>query len=503
MMTQQTARIYRKPSEGCVTQGITDDAGPKKRRHRFPHHPHRIAMTFAASFRVVLAICLAQASAFAQAGTGELRLFNRALSTLTENLSFSVVQVTTSGFGANPESPSAQVRFQRGTGAGVIVTADGFILTNAHVISGANRIDVRVPVPRPAGPGSILRPRGKVVSAQIVGVDRETDLALLKVAEEGLRPLQFADSDEVKQGELALAMGSPLGLDNSVSMGVVSATARQLRAEDPVIYIQTDASINPGNSGGPLVNLDGKIIGINTMIFTQSGGSEGVGFAIPSNIVRKVYDQLRASGRVTRGEIGVEAQTITPGLATALKLPKDQGVILADVIPGRPADTAGLQAGDIVLSLDGKPMENARQFMVNLYAKPINGVVEVQALRGNETLSKRVVILEREDDPGRFASLVRKESDLVPKLGILGLALDKNVSAKFPGLRRGYGILVAALVREDNQLEQGDVIYSLNGQALSTLTEVRTLLTGLHAGDLIVLQVERNGRLRYVEFLIE
>jgi serine protease Do len=274
---------------------------------------HLVDMAFVVSVRIIAAACLAPAAVFAQAGAGELRSLNRALSELTEKLSASVVQVSTNGFGANPDSPPAQLRFQQGKAAGVVVAADGYILTNAHVVSGARRILVHVHVPGRGGDGSILRQRGKVLPAEVAGIDRETDLALLKVAEDGLRPLEFADSDTVKQGQLALAMGSPLGLDNSVSLGVVSALARQLRPEDPVIYIQTDASINPGNSGGPLVDVDGKVIGINTMILSQSGGSEGVGFAIPCNIVRNVYEQLRKSGKVTRGEIGIEAQTISRG----------------------------------------------------------------------------------------------------------------------------------------------------------------------------------------------
>jgi len=459
-------------------------------------------MTLLLNLRVISTACLAAAAAYGQAGGTELKSLNRALSQLTDNLSSSVVQVSTNGFGAAPASPS-QLRYQQGTGAGVVVGSDGYILTNAHVVFGATRIVVQLPVSRSVGQGSILRPRSRSLPAQVAGIDQETDLALLKVGQEGLRPLEFADSDTVKQGQLALAMGSPLGLDNSVSLGVVSAVARQLRPEDPVIYIQTDASINPGNSGGPLVDVDGKVIGINTMILSQSGGSEGVGFAIPSNIARNVYEQLRKSGKVTRGEIGIEAQTITPGLAAMLKLPRDEGVILADVIPGRPADTAGLQAGDIVLKLDGKPMENARQLMVNLYSKPIHGIAEIQVLRASETLTKRVVILERQDDLGRFAGMVRRESNLVAKLGILGLALDREVSTKLPGFRNSYGILVAALVRENSALEQGDVIYTLNGKVLANLTELRALLEGVNVGDGVVLYLERNGRLRYVEMPIE
>ena len=192
----------------------------------------------------------------------------------------------------------------------MIVDADGYIVTNAHVVTGAQRL--RVDIPLPVTGGSILAARSRTVDAAIVGIDLETDLAVIKVEERNLAALPFGDSDELRVGQLVLAFGSPLGLDNSVSLGVVSAIARQLEPESPMVYVQTDASINPGSSGGPLVDLRGRIVGINTLILSQAGGFEGLGFSAPSNIVRTVYEQIRRFGRVRRGDIGVRAQTVTP-----------------------------------------------------------------------------------------------------------------------------------------------------------------------------------------------
>jgi serine protease Do len=200
-----------------------------------------------------------------------------------------------------------------------------------------------------------------MLEATVVGMDRETDLAVIRVDRNDLTPLPLGDSDSLHQGQLVMAFGNPLGLENSVSMGVVSSVARQIKPDDTMIYIQTDAPINPGNSGGPLVDADGRVMGLNTFILSQSGGSEGLGFAIPSNIIRNVYQQIRQEGHVHRSEIGVYAQTITPQMAAGLQLSQDWGVLLSDVEPGGPGDIAGLQPGDIVLSLNGKTEANARQ----------------------------------------------------------------------------------------------------------------------------------------------
>ncbi len=250
-----------------------------------------------------------------------LDALSNAFEDLSRRVSPSVVQVVVTGYGTGgEEAPSADalLGLRRTGGSGVILDPNGYIITNSHVVEGARRVQVVLPRPTPAAGNSILRPRGVPLDAKIVGIDDETDLAVLKIEEKNLPALPLGDSDALRQGQIVLAYGSPLGLENSVSMGIVSAVGRQLEIDDPMVYIQTDAPINPGNSGGPLVDTEGRVVGINTMILSQSGGNEGLGFAAPSNIVKTVFEQIRSGGRVRRGTIGVFAQTITPTLAAAL-----------------------------------------------------------------------------------------------------------------------------------------------------------------------------------------
>jgi serine protease Do len=345
------------------------------------------------------------------------------------------------------------------------------------------------------------------MTARLVGLDAETDLALLKVDAEGLPFLELSDSDIVRQGELVVAVGSPGGLDSSMSMGVISAVARQFRPDDRVVYLQTDAPINPGNSGGALVDIDGRLIGINTLILTQSGGSEGLGFAIPTNIVRFVIAQMRQSGFVLRGEIGAEAQTVTPHLAAALGLGCDSGVMLADVLPGGPADAVGLKSGDVVLSLNGKPMENARQFHVNLYRQYVGSFVALKIMRGAETFDKTVLVVSRSNGPERFASMVNERQHLVPRLSILALPIDRTTAGLVAGSRRSYGVLVARLAMTTSgpsgDLLPGDIIYEINRQPVSTLAELRELVEKQTPGNAVALQVERAGRIRYIEMRVD
>jgi len=304
-----------------------------------------------------------------------------------------------------------------------------------------------------------------------------------------------------------MAFGNPLGLQNSVSMGVVSSVARQIKPDDPMIYIQTDAPINPGNSGGPLVDADGRVMGINTFILSESGGSEGLGFAIPSNIVKNVFTQLRDKGHVHRSEIGVYAQTITPSLATGLGLTQDWGVVLADVTPGGPADSAGLKVGDIAVSLNGKPMENARQFEVNLYRYAVGEKVQVEVLRGTNKIVYPVQVAEREDDPQRFADLVDPTKNTIQRLGILGIDITKQVAELLPDLRNQFGVVVAARAGESrysgDTLQLGDVIYAVNGNPVTSVEALRKALDALKDTDPVVMQVERSGRLMYITMTIE
>jgi serine protease Do len=439
------------------------------------------------------------------AAIGELEKLSGRLERLTEQLTPAVVQVRSNAYrpAAVQAGGPTTLALRQSTGSGAILSSNGHIVTNAHVVVGATRVQVQLSFPDRSPGRSIVRPPGKILAARVLGMDLETDLALLKIEATKLPFLDLADSDDVRQGQLVLALGNPWGLENSVTMGVISAVARQLRPDDRVIYLQTDAPINPGNSGGPLIDVEGNVIGICTMIASQSGGNEGLGFAVPSNIVRSVTDQLRHGGVVHRGDIGVAAQTITPTLAAGLGLQRDYGVVLADVSPRGPADIAGLRIGDIVLSLNGKPMENARQFHVNLYQYPVASTVNLEVIRRSERMTRKVVVLAREDDPERFASLVDKQRNLIPQLGILGLAIDKKISEMLPPLRRSYGILVAGLATTQRTtsdlLLPGDVIYTLNNQPLSTLHEFRSLLAQSKPGEVIVLQVERGGELRYLE----
>jgi len=432
---------------------------------------------------------------------------------LTTRVSPAVVQVYTSSFGPVMGSmPQGAAVFgsQQATGSGVIVDPNGYIITNNHVVAGARRVQVRLS-PEAVGDAagsSIVRTGGALVGAQVVGVDKETDLAVLKINRKDLPSLELGDSDGVYQGQLVFAFGSPLGLTGSVSFGVISTVARQMEKDNPMIYIQSDVAINPGNSGGPLVNVAGEVVGINTLILSQSGGSEGLSFSAPSNIVRTVYNQIRANGRVRRGIIGVHAQTVNPLIAEALQLPVQWGVVLGDVYPGGPADKAGLQIGDIVLSLDGKKIENARQLNVNVYGKTIGGKVTLEIMRQGQTIAKQVEVVERVEPDYRFFDMISSERNLVPRLGILGLDLDNDARALLPFAPRAtQGVIVAALAVDTGllgeQFQPGDIIYGVNGQPVSDLKALKSRIDGLAYGRPAVFQLERGGQLRFLLIEVE
>jgi serine protease Do len=443
---------------------------------------------------------------------GRLAELSESFERLTARVVPAVVQVLVTGYGevdAEADTTGGLLTLQRTGGSGVVLSGDGFIVTNAHVVEGARRIKVIVPATaeQTRDRRSILKPRGRTVPARVVGLDRETDLAVLKVEERNLPWLPLADSDELRQGQLVFAFGSPLGLENSVTMGVLSGVGRQRELDDPMVYLQTDAPINPGSSGGPLTDTDGRVVGISTLILSQGGGHEGIGFAVPSNIVRNVFEQIRKSGRVRRGTIGVFAQTITPLLAAGLELPRESGVVLGDVYPGGPADEAGLQEGDVVLALDGRPMENGRQLEVNLYGRRVGDRVTLEVLRGEERVSVQVEIAEREDDPERFADMVSREENLIPRLGILGIEVDRKVAELLPPLRHPGGVLVAARAADapipDQGLVPGDIITAVNGTMIAGLSDLREEINQLQPGQACVLQVQRGVRLMYVALEID
>ena len=431
------------------------------------------------------------------------------LETTARNVSPSVVQIFatsyTAGDGLVPRSGDL-IRTERASGSGVIVDPAGYIVTNAHVVRGAGRI--RVEVPRPAIGTSLLGPADDVVGAQVVGMDLETDLAILKIDRNKLPAIAFADSDDLKPGQLVLAFGSPLGLMNSVSLGVIGAVARQLEPESPMVWVQTDASINPGSSGGPLVDLRGRLVGINTSIASQTGGNEGVGFSSPSNIVRTVYEQIKTTGRVRRGDIGVRVQTITPTLARGLGLARDSGVVVSDVTPGSPAAAAGFRPGDIVVTLEGKPMENGRQFQVNLYRQAVGNFVGIEVLRDGQTRRARVPVEERRDPLANLSAAVDPRQHLVSRLAILGIDLDAQAGVMLGVQRVPSGVIVAstaagAIDSRDGGLAPGDIIYAVNTKPVASLVELRSALDALQPGDPVVLQLERRGMLMYLAYSAE
>ena len=265
-------------------------------------------------------------------------------------------------------------RLQTSLGSGVILSEQGYVLTNNHVVEGADQIEV-------------MLNDGRGLEASVVGVDPETDLAVLKVGAQNLPSIVIGDSDGLRVGDVTLAIGNPYGVGQTVTQGIVSATGRnQLGINTYENFIQTDAAINPGNSGGALVNARGELIGINTAIFSKSGGSQGIGFAIPASLAKGVMKQIIEQGRVVRGWLGIEVQNLTPALAESFKLPTQQGVLVAGVLRGGPADRAGLKPGDIITDIGGRPVTNARQSMQQIADQPPGSPLQLQVRRNGDAL---------------------------------------------------------------------------------------------------------------------
>jgi serine protease Do len=387
---------------------------------------------------------------------------------LTDRVSPAVVEVIVNGYGAGDDGGrvSNQISRRQSSGSGVVVDPSGYIITNAHVIQGAINLKVLAPFPGPGRTESHKNLRPAPVAARVLGIDRESDLALLKIEAENLAVLPFADSDKLRQGDLVFAIGSPLGLRNSVSMGVVSASGRAVSDDNPILYIQTDASINPGNSGGALVDHDGFLVGVNSFIISQSGGNEGIGFAIPSNVVRNVYQQLKQKGRVSRGSVRAFVQNITPVLAKGLGLPVQGGVVVADVEPEGPAERAGLKRKDIILSLNGNEVDTARRFDADINRREGGEKIELLVQRDDERLPIGVVVEEQAAPWDPLADMVSPQKNLVPRLGILCIEIDTRVQQLLPDLRSPYGLIVAAKSPDGQaqfiDLQPGDVIHAIN-----------------------------------------
>ena len=276
--------------------------------------------------------------------------------------------------------PANRQQVQHGLGSGVIVTKDGYILTNNHVVDGAKEVKVTLPDKR-------------VFTAKVVGRDPKTDIAVVKIDADNLPAITMADSGNVKVGDVVLAIGNPFGVGQTVTEGIVSAKDRgNMGIEDYEDFIQTDAAINPGNSGGALVDIQGRLIGINTAIMSRSGGSQGVGFAVPSDLARNVMGSLVQYGRVTRGYLGVQIQNVTPALAPEFNLKTNEGALISEVVPNGPADKAGLKDGDVIVKFNGEKIAGSRELQLNVAAAKPGSKVPVQIMRNGDEKTLDVTI---------------------------------------------------------------------------------------------------------------
>ena len=399
---------------------------------------------------------------------------------------------------------------QRSVGSGVIMDPQGYILTNAHVVQRARTLSVLVPDLSgvvDTGGSDRAEPPATAMPARVVGLDTVTDLAVIKVEKSGLRALKFGDSDRVHPGELVMAFGSPLGLQDSVSLGVISAINQQLDSDSPMVYLQTDAAINPGNSGGPLIDMRGDVVGINSMIETQSGGNEGVGFSIPSNTAQIVYEQLVKYGRPRRGTIGVYPTNLTPVLAQGLGLSRNAGVLIEDVVPGSAADKAGIKIDDIVLSADAKPMRDTKEFALIMFRKRPGETVHLSLLSGTATRQIDVAVMQSPRDPMTLLNPADTEQDLIPRLGALVLPITSELASQIGSQRESGGLLVVARTfgasTAEVNLKTGDILYYANNVKLDAVANLKNFMRGLKSGDAVVLQIEREGLLSFLSFRFE
>ncbi|MEY2410013.1 MAG: serine protease Do [Verrucomicrobiota bacterium] len=393
-------------------------------------------------------------------------------------------------FGENSRGNGRSFRTppQQGVGSGVVVTKDGYIVTNNHVVEGADEVKV-----------ALLD--GREFTARVIGKDPKSDVAVVKVDATDLPALEIADSDKIEVGDLVLAVGNPFNIGQTVTMGLVSATGRATLGLDYEDFIQTDAAINPGNSGGALVDVEGRLIGINTAILSRSGGNQGIGFAIPVNLARDVMNSLVTDGKVTRGYLGVMIQDVTPALARKLDLKQQQGALISGVEPKSPADRAGLRSGDVVIEIDGKPVTDSRHLKLAAGRTKPGESVTVKILRDGATRKVDVTVKEL---PG--AEQVAKTGTNHPDDGeaLRGVAvadLDAKLRRQFHVPENIRGAVVVEV--EDGSpaseagLKTGDVILEINKQAVKG-SEDAVRLTERSKDKTTLLRLWSNGGNRFL-----
>jgi serine protease Do len=386
-----------------------------------------------------------------------------------------------------PNRPQPEEERPRGVGSGFILTPDGFIMTNAHVVDGADQVLVTLPDKRE-------------FKARIVGADKRTDVAVVKIEATGLPSVRIGDVSRLKVGEWVMAIGSPFGLDNSVTAGIVSAKQRD--TGDYLPFIQTDVAINPGNSGGPLINMRGEVVGINSQIYSRSGGFMGISFAIPIDEASRISDQLRATGRVQRGRIGVQIDQVSKEVAESLGLSKAQGALVRAVEPGAPADKAGIEAGDIITRFDGKPIEKSADLprMVGNIKPGTRSTVTV--LRRGVT--KDLSITVGEFEPEKVAAKApppEKEKPIVSASGqFLGLTVSDLTDAQKGELKIKSGVRVETATEAAARagLREGDVILALANTEVVSVKEFDALLSRIDKTKPVTVLLRRGEWAQYV-----
>jgi serine protease Do len=381
-------------------------------------------------------------------------------------------------FMPNPPDPGPG---GQGLGSGFIISNDGYILTNAHVVAQADEVIVRLADARE-------------FTGKIVGVDTRTDVALLKVNATGLPTVTLGNSENLKVGEWVAAIGSPFGFVNTITAGIVSAKGRSLPDESFVPFIQTDVAVNPGNSGGPLLNLRGEVVGINSAIYSRTGGYMGVSFAIPIEVALDVSKQLQATGKVTRGRLGLQIQALTPELAKSFKLDDVKGVLVASVEPGGPAAKAGLQSGDVILAFDGKPVQSANELPRLVAGTKPGTTVTLDISRNGARRQVKATLAEFASEA--VAQQAQPEGRQTSNR--LGLVVRELAPAQRKALGIDYGLLVEDTSGQSGQVQRGDIIMAVNNIYFKSIEEFNRIVQQQPLGGIVALLVRRGDAALYI-----
>ena len=373
------------------------------------------------------------------------------------------------GFPIIPFGPQEQrVPEQRGTGSGFIISSDGVILTNAHVVEGADEIRIRLT-------------DNREFSGKVLGLDKKTDIAVVKIEAKDLPVLKIGSSEQLKVGEWVAAIGSPFGLDNTVTAGIVSAKSRALPSEEYVPFIQTDVAVNPGNSGGPLFNMKGEVVGINSQIFSTSGGFMGLSFSIPIDLAIQIKDQLIENGRVIRGRIGVGIQAVTQDLAEAFGMKSPRGAVITQLEKGQPGEKAGLKVGDIVVALNGQAINSANDLPVKISAMKPGTKVKLTVLRDGKEKDVTVTVAENPED----STAPTEAKQAQGKLGVSVRALNDE-ELKELDLTNGLLVTEVRAAAARAGLMPRDIILSANGKTVKTVGDLRRAVSGAEKVALLV-----------------